>query len=335
MRIIKYIVSVVVLLTLLGSAARAQYQSVVCAGESGIAYYVQGWENSTYNWTVEGGTITEDYGDSIIVDWPDVPGEYEITVTEISERGCAGPLKTALVLVAGPEIDIGDDASICDGELFEVAPEGDFASFLWFDGSTGSSFLTGEEGWIGVEVSDEQGCAVRDSLYLTVNVNPEVDLGPDTTICTEEGIILDAGSGGDQYRWSTGDETQQIVVYNEGDQEIWAEVENTYGCTGGDTVLVARCDISHLIDLPTGITPNGDGTNDVWNISALEEFSSAVVEVFDQWGTLVWRSEPGYSEPWDGKNMNGRDVPVDSYHFVIHFNDGSNERYVGIITVIR
>ena len=59
------------------------------------------------------------------------------------------------------------------------------------------------------------------------------------------------------------------------------------------------------------------------------------MEIFDQWGTLVWRSEPGYPEPWDGNNMNGMEMPVDSYHYVIDLNDGSGDIVIGIVTVIR
>lgn len=321
---------------LLGLQLKAQeYQSVVCAGDTGIAYFVQGFENSTFEWTVEGGSITRHFGDSIIVDWPAVPGEYTITVQETSEYGCAGEIKSALVLVTGPEIELGDDAHICEGEVYEITLEEDFASIIWMDGSTDPGFTTDQEGWISVEVTDSYGCRLTDSLYLSVHIPPEVDLGPDTTICTPDGLVLDAGSGGQIYTWSTGDMIAQITVFNDGDQVIWVEVEDAYGCTGSDTVLIAECDLVHLVELPTAFTPNEDGTNDVWNIYALEEFEEAVVEIFDQWGTLVWRSEPGYSEPWDGNNMRGRPVPVDSYHFVIHFNDGSDERMVGYVTVIR
>ena len=61
-----------------------------------------------------------------------------------------------------------------------------------------------------------------------------------------------------------------------------------------------------------------------------------MVEIFDRWGTLVWRSEPGYSNPWDGRNMKGNEMPMDSYHFVIQLNTGAGKDAVtGIITVIR
>lgn len=88
-------------------------------------------------------------------------------------------------------------------------------------------------------------------------------------------------------------------------------------------------------DIPSGITPNGDGRNDYWEIDKLLDFSQATVDIYNQWGILIWKSEPGYSTPWDGRDMSGNPVPVDSYHFIINFNDGDKDPVIGIVTVIR
>jgi len=337
MRIRKYIVAFSLLISLWSVAVKAQeYQSVVCVGDTGIAYFVQGLDNSTYQWTVEGGVITRDYGDSIIVDWQVDPGEYTITVLETSEFGCAGTMQRALVLVAGPEIDLGQDTYICEGEVFEIMPSGDFTSYLWHDGSTGPGFATDQEGWIKVAVSDSYGCMASDSLYLTLQDLPVVDLGDDTQLCGNEGMELDAGSDGVAYIWSTGDISQRITVYQNGEQEIWVIVEDEFGCINSDTLVIEECNSEFFFrDIPNAITPNGDGVNDVWNLEKLSGYSQAVVEIFDQWGTMVWKSEPGYPDPWDGRDFNGKLLPVDSYWFVFKFNDGSNERFVGYVTVIR
>lgn len=337
MRIHKYIVFIGLLLAGWFHSARAQeYVSVVCAGDTGIAYFVEGWENSAFEWTVEGGVITRDYGDSIIVDWPWTPGEYAISVQETSEYGCLGEPRRGIVLVSGPNIDLGEDTYICEGEVFEIEPEGNFTSYLWHDGSTGPQYVTDQEGWIGVSVTDTLGCILSDSLYLSVVELPEVELGSDTSLCGGEGLVLDAGSQGEMYRWSTGDITQQITVYQGPDRDIWVEVEDSYGCINRDTITILECELDfYFRDIPNAITANDDGINDVWNIEKLSVYPQAVVEIFDQWGTLVWRSEPGYSQPWDGRNMQGNFVPVDSYHFVIQLNDGSKNRFVGIVTVIR
>jgi len=335
MRINKYILIFGTLLALFSSLARAQYVAVVCTGDTGVAFMVDGWENSTFNWTVEGGIITRDYGNSIIVNWPVSPGEYEITVREISEHGCAGELKRAMVLVSGPELDLGGDRGICSGDQFNLVPEGEFEFYQWHDGSNASSYTTGAEGWIVLEVADDKGCRARDSIYLTVHPLPFVYLGSDTSLCGNQSLDLDAGNDGVTYTWSTGDHTQIITVYA-GYQIIWVEVENEFGCISTDEIIIKECDFENYFrGIPTAITPNNDGVNDVWNIYKLMDYPEAVMEIFDRWGTLVWRSEPGYSRPWDGRNLNGNLVPMDSYHFVIQFNNITKDQIVGIITVIR
>lgn len=335
MKIRKHILIIVILLALFSSQARAQYVAEVCAGDTGVSFMVQGWENSTFNWTIEGGVITRDYGDSIIVDWPVAPGEYQVTVQEISEAGCAGDIQAGMVRVSGPEVSLGGDQGICIGNTFTLAPEGNYASYLWHDGSTGSRYTTDMEEWIKLLVKDEYGCSAIDSMYLTVSELPYIDLGPDTSLCGDQSLELDAGNDGIVYLWSTGDNTQRITVFA-GFQEIWVDVENAYGCTNRDEIIIEECDFeSFFKGIPTAITPNGDGTNDVWNLYRLEAYPEAVVEIFDRWGTLVWRSEPGYSVPWDGRTTGGNMVPMDSYHFVIKFNTVGDDRIVGIVTVIK
>ena len=103
-----------------------------------------------------------------------------------------------------------------------------------------------------------------------------------------------------------------------------------------DTVIMKECDPEfYFRDIPTAITPNNDGFNDSWIIDKLAPYSKVEIEIFSRWGTLIWKSEPGYSVPWDGKDMSGNDVPMDSYHFVIKLGVGSIDRVNGIITVIR
>lgn len=339
MRIVRYILFSGLFLMLWGLASHAQEsQWSACVGDTGVYYRVSGWETSTFEWTIEAGTITRDYGDSIIVDWNVGPGVYIITVQETSENGCPGPVRTAAVEVVAPDVSLGGDDYVCEGGTIELSPGDDYYGYLWHDGSTEASLLTGEEGWVSVEVSDEFGCVASDSVYISVYDLPVVDLGPDTIVCDGEGIDLDAGSDGIDYTWSTGEIGQIITVYNEENQDIWVIVEDEYQCANSDTVLIKACDAEfYLSDIPTAITPGEkDGKNDTWVIEKLTGYSQVEVEIFDRWGTLVWRSEPGYSVPWDGTTMNGKDVPMDSYHYIIKLNTGGKKDVItGAITVIR
>lgn len=313
------------------------YSLVVCPGDTGMDYAVKGWEGSTFEWSVsnDGGTIIRNYGDSIIVDWGTVPGIYEITVQEISKHGCYGIPKSVGVMISAPDIDLGEDTYICEGETMTFSPVGDYYSFEWQDGSTLPAFTASEEGYITCRVSDEYGCFREDELFLEVKPLPVVDLGRDTSLCGEQYLDISGGYDAIYFNWSTGETSPGITVY-QGYQEISVIVEDDYGCINSDTLVIDNCDPELFFsDIPTAITPNDDGINDVWRIEKLEVYPEAVVDIYDRWGRLVFRSEPGYTEPWDGRNARGEYVPMDSYHFVILLNFGDEDRVVGTVTVIR
>ncbi|MFW6019290.1 MAG: T9SS type A sorting domain-containing protein [Bacteroidales bacterium] len=75
-----------------------------------------------------------------------------------------------------------------------------------------------------------------DSINKTITVysNPQIQLGPDTTISGSDTIVLNAGTGFEHYKWNTGDTTQTLSVYGtqltQGSHTYWVEVTDTNGC---------------------------------------------------------------------------------------------------------
>jgi photosystem II stability/assembly factor-like uncharacterized protein len=91
-------------------------------------------------------------------------------------------------------------------------------------------------------VADNGTC--QSSLTQTVRVadEPEVDLGPDTSICSTCTIVLDAGNIGSTYKWyrngvATGVVSRTNTVGVAGMYSV--KVENGYGCTSWDSVEVS------------------------------------------------------------------------------------------------
>ncbi len=80
-----------------------------------------------------------------------------------------------------PEVFIGNDSTICASETF-LLNAGEHSSYLWQDGSTLQTFVSGTTGWYWCRIANQFGCTAIDSLYLTVNPNPETSAGPDTSI---------------------------------------------------------------------------------------------------------------------------------------------------------
>ena len=69
-----------------------------------------------------------------------------------------------------------------------------------------------------------------------------VDLGNDTTICVDEILTLDAGTG-QSFVWSTGETTQTVDVDTTG--TYWVEVTDASGCTGFDDIEVLEYGVSN------------------------------------------------------------------------------------------
>jgi hypothetical protein len=112
-------------------------------------------------------------------------------------------------------------------------------------------------------------------------------------------------------------------------------------CVYHDTIdLKARHQA--CLSIPNAFSPNGDNHNETWEIIAgnpndkkdvKDMYPNATVEVFTRWGTLVYKSQPGYPEAWNG-NYHGRPLPMDAYYYVLDPKDGSPP-IKGTVTIVK
>ena len=79
--------------------------------------------------------------------------------------------------------------------------------------------------------------------------------------------------------------------------------------------------VSFLI--PNAFSPNGDGINDRFVITGIGDKEESKLEVFNRWGSLVYRSSgKNYDNSWDGKSTEstmvtiGADLPDGTYYYV-------------------
>ncbi len=113
------------------------------------------------------------------------------------------------------------------------------SSYLWNTGATTSSLTVSGSGTASsywVEVTNEWGCTTTsETLNVTLKPSPEVDLGPDSTVCEGGFVTLDASTeGSNSYYWNTGEDTETINVDEEGSYNVL--VQNQYGCIDLDTI---------------------------------------------------------------------------------------------------
>ncbi|NNE30182.1 MAG: gliding motility-associated C-terminal domain-containing protein, partial [Saprospiraceae bacterium] len=87
-------------------------------------------------------------------------------------------------------------------------------------------------------------------------------------------------------------------------------------------------------EVPTVITPNEDGVNDVVFINCLEtgDFPNNTFVVYNQWGDEVYSASP-YNNDWNG-TYEGEPLPDATYYYIFMPTESSDPDK-GFITILR
>lgn len=67
--------------------------------------------------------------------------------------------------------------------------------------------------------------------------------------------------------------------------------------------------------IPEGFSPNGDGINDYFEISGLEN-SSYTLKIYSRYGRLIFEGNQD-STWWDGNSKKGKEAPTGTYYYVL------------------
>ncbi|MGE0562299.1 MAG: gliding motility-associated C-terminal domain-containing protein [Flavobacteriales bacterium] len=76
--------------------------------------------------------------------------------------------------------------------------------------------------------------------------------------------------------------------------------------------------------VPNVFTPNGDGMNDVFQISGISNpcNDNIALKIYNRWGIEIFESSDPIFE-WDGKNKSGNEVPSGTYYLIVTGTFGS------------
>jgi gliding motility-associated-like protein len=159
------------------------------------------------------------------------PGTWSVNVTL---NGCSASDEVVIYELASPTIALPDDTTLCTGTNWLIDATQPGASYLWQDGSTQPSFLVNAAGNVTVTVVIG-GCSVSDGTNVTYFDASVVDLGPDTTLCPGEELVLSLLLPGVDLTWSDGSHGSNFTITSAGQYSVLAEVN---GCTATDAINV-------------------------------------------------------------------------------------------------
>lgn len=210
-------------------------------------------------------------------------------------------------------------------------------NYLWSDGPALQNRQKLIAGDYGIIITDSNNCLADSTITLTEPDSLKLVFNVSPPWCADkpDGVINLTASGGVMgtdytYKWSDNSTGRDVTDIVSGLYSV--TVKDLNGCSIRDSVYVDPQNETCLI-IPNAISPNGDNINDEWNIGLIDLYPDIEIKIFNRWGEIIWRSEKGYTHPWDGKS-NGKVLPVDSYHYIIDYNS-KRKPLVGNVTIVR
>lgn len=298
-----------------------------------------------YNWST---------GDTTACIWykPDQDSTY-VYVTFTDSIGFNYCSDTILVLMHTPilkldsvlQINIGCPGT-CKGQLL-VKPSGGLEPYHYFWNSTPPQYDTIVyglcEGKYNFILRDSLNCKIDTMLNVKVFTMPEIEIkiDPDTGTYIKYPVVTFSFDNKSidsiqiiEWFWNFGDTTYSaefspVKVYDRvGSFDVWLRYTTDDECV--DSVSF-KFDVKEVqLTIPNIFTPNGDGFNELFEVTDLDKYMSNDIAIYNRWGKKVYDID-NYRGEWDGENL-----PDGVYFYVIkavgYFGE---EQYRGSVTIRR
>lgn len=292
------------------------YAGIQLSDSSGcIPYSFNVSENAiggnTFNWYLNESLISNQNSFDYILDQV---GNYMLKQVVTSSINCHDSVTKTIEVFPLPEINLTNDTIICVGDTITLRTY-DGILYEWsnnvFINDTSTAFtrvFPNEETWFYVKVTDENVCINNDSVLVSVQQIPIINMQNTDTIDMIIGESVDLSAhvsiASDYYWFPESYLTCTNCLYSTSKPletiKYYFNAADFNGCFQVKDSVFITVDIKFSLDLPEAFTPDNDGINDLvfvkgWGIKELVEF-----KVFDQTGRVVFKTND-IEEAWDGK----------------------------------
>lgn len=291
------------------------------------------------------------------------PGTYSLTFSITDEFGCTADTTFVNYLtIFGPVANPTwtQDPNACGQDVtFHIGNTSFLESIVWNtgDGTTVNDSLSFSHTYHDVTtynptltVTDSNNCEVVYPMnpivipdiglnaYFVVNPT-SIDLG--TTVEFDDQST--GVSGITQWVWDMNPNPQIINhsgasiytnYYSPGSYVVTLTIEDANGCFDTYTTIV---EVTGDFQMPNIITPNGDGTNDVFSFK-FDIFKSFDILIANRWGNVVHEAKNVTGTIfWDGKTQGGESCSDGVYFYKLNgiLKDNSTIEKKGFLEVFR
>ncbi len=136
-----------------------------------------------------------------------------------------------------PVLDLGNDTALCVGDSITLVVDQPFATFLWHDGSTDSALTVTQDSVVSVTVYGECD-TLTDTILVDFFYPFDLSLGPDTSICSYDSLLLDPGlPSGLTFLWDDNSTDSTLLTTASGTYSV--TVTDSGACSYADTISIS------------------------------------------------------------------------------------------------
>jgi len=273
-----------------------------------------------------------DFNKLSVINNPDAPGlsaNVQVQAVDLGIKRAFLGLPSLFLIPVDLQI-ISED--ICQGQNVPFA----FTSSLAFDSvtwdfgdgttstETNPNHLYTGAGTYTVTLTGHRPGMNRVAQALVI-VAPRPDAGLDTQyqLCAGSTLFLSAPSINGTFEWSTGSNETIVEITKGGSYSLNLIPDN--GCETSFSFTVTEVDCTAI---PKGISPNGDGMNDNFNLAHMNIQNMAI---FNRYGLEVY-SLNNYVSEWHGQSKDGKELPDGTYYYFI---ENAMKTYTGWVYINR
>ena len=257
---------------------------------------INGDELDSYSWDFSDGGYSTDENPVHIFD---SPGDYNVSLTTVSKKGCSHTITKQVSVRYFPKLAISELDPICKDKSFTLDVEGaeDGSTFRWYtdteDNISTNSHLTtsaSETTLYYVETKDTHGCVYNAQKTVVVKTPPVISIdGPDL-ICGGASAILTA-SGANSFQWLGTEETASNIIVSPVTEQTYKVIgTDVFGCIAEAEHTVKVLPRPNVNVLGDEVICNGGSVK--WQLSGAETYywsdgSNEAERTMTQAGTYI------------------------------------------------
>lgn len=211
--------------------------------------------------------------------------------------------------------------------------------YAWSNGDSSVNANNLTAGAYQIYVKDSTtGCIVNDSFIVIQpdSISVEAEIRHDNCQLGVGEISLKTAGGTTPYSYLWFNTTTSSSISGLRQAIYSVSITDANNCKEDMTYSIA--DSCSQVVIHNGISPNGDGINDVWVVEKIQNYSENVVQIFDKKGDVVYQQR-GYNNDWNGTTSHGTKLPDGSYFYIVKLNstqtpDGKNV-FTGTLLIKR